>query len=329
MKAYVFRNYGNPDVLKLEEFEKPTPKENEVLVKVQAASVNALDWHLLTADIFLVRLMGGGLLKPKNIRLGADVAGLVEAVGTNVTQFKPGDAVFGDVAPWDGGGFAEYVCVPEKAFALKPANLSFEQAAAVPVAGITALQGLRDKGLVQPGQQVLINGAAGGVGTFAVQIAKHLGAEVTAVCSTRNLEQARSLGATNVIDYTREDFTKADRQYDLILAVNGFHPLSAYKRALKPEGRYIMAGGSMAQIFQGMLMGTGRSKTTGKIMGSVSARASQKDLVTLAGLLQEGRITAVIEKSYPFSQAPEAIRHLGSGHARAKVVIVMGDNNKD
>lgn len=323
MKAYVFHKYGKPDVLKLEEFEKPTPKENEVLVKVQAASVNALDWHLLTADIFLVRLMGGGLLKPKNIRLGADIAGQVEAVGKNVSQFKPGDAVFGDVAPWDGGSFAEYVCVPEKAFALKPAHLSFEQAAAVPVAGITALQGLRDRGRLQPGQQVLINGAAGGVGTFAIQIAKHLGAEVTAVCSTRNLEQARSLGAAHVIDYNREDFTKGDRQYDLIFAVNGYHPLSAYKRALKPEGRYIMAGGKFIQFLQGMLLGTGKSKTTGKIIGFVAAKASQKDLITLAGLLQEGRITAVIDKSYPFSQAPEAIRYLGTGHARAKVVISM------
>ena len=328
MKAYVFHKYGSPDVLRLEEFEKPAPKEDEVLVKVHAASVNALDWHMLTADIFLVRFMGGGLFKPKNTRIGADIAGRVEAVGKNVTQFKPGDAVFGDVNPWNGGGFAEYVCVPAKAFAIKPANISFEEAAAVPVAGITALQGLRDEGQVQPGQQVLINGAAGGVGTFAVQIARHFGAEVTAVCSTHNLEQARSLGAAHVIDYTKEDFTKSGQQYDLILAVNGYHPLSAYKRALKPEGRYVMAGGTMAQIFQAMLLGSGKAKTTGKKMGGVSAKHSQKDLVTLAELLEAGKIAAVIDKSYPFSQAPEAIRYLGTGHARAKVVIVMVESSK-
>ena len=328
MKAYVFHKYGSPDVLRLEEFKKPAPKEDEVLVKVHAASVNALDWHMLTADIFLVRFMGGGLFKPKNIRLGADVAGLVEAVGTNVTQFKPGDAVFGDVNPWNGGGFAEYVCVPAKAFVLMPTNLSYEEAAAVPIAGITALQGLRDVGQVQPRQQVLINGAAGGVGTFAVQIAKYLGAEVTAVCSTRNLEQAHSLGAAHVIDYTREDFTKSGQQYDLIFAINGYHPLPAYKRALKPDGRYVMAGGKFAQIFQGMLQGSGKSKTNGKKLGSVSAKASQEDLVTLAVLLETGNLLSVIDKRYPFSQAPEAVRYLGSGHARAKVVIVMEDSSQ-
>ncbi|MCJ7596331.1 MAG: NAD(P)-dependent alcohol dehydrogenase [Desulfobacterales bacterium] len=328
MKAFVFHKYGSPDVLRLEEVEKPTPKEDEVLVKVQAASVNALDWHMLTADIFLVRLMGGGLFKPKNTRIGADVAGQIEAVGRNVTQFKVGDAVFGDVNPWDGGGFAEYVCVPAKAFVLIPPNISFEEAAAVPIAGITALQGLRDQGQVQPGQQVLINGAAGGVGTFAVQIARHLGAEVTAVCSTRNLEQARALGAAHVIDYTKEDFTKSDQQYDLIFAVNGYHPHSAYKRALKPEGRYVMAGGTMPQIFQAMLLASGKSKTNGKKMGSVSAKASQKDLIFLTLLLEEGKIVSTIDKTYPFSQTPEAIRYLGSGHARAKVVIVMEDSSK-
>jgi NADPH:quinone reductase-like Zn-dependent oxidoreductase len=326
MKAFVFHKYGPPDVLRLEEFEKPTPKEGEVLVKVHAASVNALDWHLLTADIFMVRLMGGGLFKPKNIRLGADVAGQVEAVGKNVVQFKTGDAVFGDVAPWDGGSFAEYVCVPEKAFALKPAKLSFEEAAAVPVAAITALQGLRDEGRVQPGQQVLINGASGGVGTFAVQIARHLGAEVTAVCSPRNQEQARTLGAAHVIDYTKEDFTTTGQQYDMILAVNGYHTLSAYRRALKPGGRYVMAGGTTAQIFQSMLLGPRMSKKQGIKMGGVSAKASQKDLNTLKELLESGAILPIIAKSYPFSQTPEAVRHLGAGHASAKIVISMQDN---
>ena len=232
MKAIVYTKYGSPDVLQLKDVEKPTPKDAEVLIKIHAASVNAYDWHFLTADIFLIRLMGGGLLKPKYTRLGADVAGRVEAVGSNVKQFQPDDEVFGMVQ----GGFAEYACAPENAVALKPSNLSFEEAAAVPMAAITALQGLRDAGQIQPGQKVLINGASGGVGTFAVQIAKLYGAEVTAVCSTRNLDQARSLGADHVIDYTQEDFTQNGQQYDLILAVNGYHPLSAYKRALAPKG---------------------------------------------------------------------------------------------
>ena len=231
MKAIVYTKYGPPDVIQLKEVEKPTPKEDEVLVKVHAASVNAYDWHFLTADIFLMRLMGGGLLKPKNPRLGADIAGRVEAVGRNVKQFLPGDEVFGDISANGNGSFAEYVCSLENAFSLKPGNLSFEEAAAVPMAGFTALQGLRDQGQIQPGQKVLINGASGGVGTFSVQFAKYFGAEVTAVCSTRNLDQARSLGADHVIDYTKEDFTQNGQQYDLILAVNGYHPISAYKRA--------------------------------------------------------------------------------------------------
>ncbi len=224
MKAIVTEQYGPPDVLHLKEVEKPAPKEGEVLVKVHAASVNAYDWHLLTADIFLVRLMGGGLLKPKNTMVGADIAGQVEAVGSNVQQFKPGDEVFGDIAPSGSGGFAEYASVPEKLLALKPDNLSFEEAAAVPMAAVTALQGLRDVGQIKPGQKVLVQGASGGVGTFAVQIAKAFGAEVTAVCSTRNLEQARTLGADHVIDYTKEDFTQNGQQYDLILAANGYPP---------------------------------------------------------------------------------------------------------
>src|SRR3990172_6739733 len=252
MKAIVYEKYGSPDVLRLTEVEKPTPTDDEALIKIHAASVNAYDWHFLTADIFLIRLMGGGFLKPKNTRLGADIAGRVEAVGKNVKQFQPDDEVFGMVR----GGFAEYACALENALALKPSNLSFEEAAAVPMAAVTALQGLRDEGQIQAGQKVLINGASGGVGTFAVQIAKSFGAEVTAVCSTRNLDQARSIGADQVIDYTREDFTKNGQQYELILAANGYHSLSAYKRALTPKGIYIMAGGSVAQIFQSMLMGS-------------------------------------------------------------------------
>ena len=321
MKAIVYTKYGSPDVLQFKDVEKPAPKDDEVLVKIHAASVNAYDWHFLTADIFLIRLMGGGLLKPKDSRLGADIAGRVEAVGKNVRQFKPEDEVFGMVR----GGFAEYVCTLENALALKPSNLSFEEAAAVPMAAVTALQGLRDEGQIQAGQRVLINGASGGVGTFAVQIAKSFGAEVTAVCSTRNLDQARSLGADHVIDYTREDFTRSGQRYDLILAANGYHSLSAYKRALAPTGVYIMAGGSKAQIFQAMLMGSWMSETGGRKMGGVSAKRSQKDLTFLKELLEAGNVVPTIDRRYPLREAAEALRYLGKGHARGKVVITVGD----
>ena len=268
-----------------------------------------------------MRLMGGGLLKPKYTGLGADIAGRVEAVGKNAKQFQPGDEVYGMVK----GGFAEYACALEDALALKPSNLSFEEAAAVPMAAVTALQGLRDKGKIQAGQKVLINGASGGVGTFAVQIAKSFGAEVTAVCSTRNMDQARSLGADHVIDYTKEDFTQNGQQYDLILAANGYHPLSAYKRALTPKGIYVMAGGSKAQMFQGMLLGTWMSESGGRKMGGVSAKRNQKDLVILTKLLEAGKIVPVIDRRYPLSEAAEALRYLGEGHARGKVVITMED----
>ncbi len=321
MKAILRYKYGPPAVLQLVEVAKPVPKENEILVRIQAASVNALDWHLLTADIFLVRFMGEGLLKPKNPKLGADMAGQVEAVGSQVEEFKIGDEVFGDIAPWGMGSFAEYAVVPEKALALKPANLSFEAAAAVPVAGFTALQGLRDQGKIQPGQKVLVQGAAGGVGTFAVQIAKYYGAEVTAVCSTRNMEQARSLGAEHVIDYTKENFTHNGQQYDLILAVNGYHPLSAYQRALTPAGRYVMAGGTFRQIFESMLFGPRKSKAGGQHMGGVSAKTNKDDLLFLKALLEAGKIVPVIDKRFPLSETAEALRYLGTGHARAKIVI--------
>ena len=320
MKAIVYTKYGSPDVLHLKDVEKPTPKDDEVLIKIRAASVNAYDWHFLTADIFLIRLMGGGLLKPKDSRLGADIAGQVETVGRNVKQFQPGDEVFGDIGH---GGFAEYVCAPESRLALKPANLSFEEAAAVPMAALTALQGLRDEGRIQPRQKVLVNGASGGVGTFAVQIAKAFGAEVTAVCSPRNLEQAHALGADLVIDYTREDFTQNGEQYDLIFAANGYHPLSAYKRALTPQGIYVMAGGTMAQIFQAMLLGSWMSKKGGKKMGGVSAKIDQKDLGIIKELLEAGKVVPVIDKRYPLSEAAEALRYLGEGHARGKVVITV------
>lgn len=324
MKAIVYEKYGSPDVIQFKDIDKPTPKDDEVLIKIHAASVNAYDWHFLTADIFLIRFMGGGLLKPKNTRLGADMAGRVEAVGKNVKQFQPGDEVFGMVK----GSFAEYTCAPENALALKPVDTSFNEAAAIPMAAITALQGLRDEGQIRAGQKVLINGASGGVGTFAVQIAKSFGTEVTAVCSTRNLEQARSIGADHVIDYTKEDFTQNGQQYDLVFAANGYHSLSAYKRALTPKGIYIMAGGSMAQIFQSMLMGSMMSETNGRKMSGVSAKRSQDDLVFIKELFEAGKVKSIIDRQYLLSETAEALRYLGAGHARGKVVISVESNNK-
>jgi NADPH:quinone reductase-like Zn-dependent oxidoreductase len=328
MKAIVYIKYGPPDVLELKEVEKPTPQDNEVLVKVHAASLNAYDWHLLRADPFLVRLMGGGLLKPKNQILGADLAVQVEAVGRNVKQFQPGDEVFGDLSGCGCGGFAEYVSVPENALALKPANMTFEETAAVPMAAVTALQGLRDKGQIQPGQKVLINGASGGVGTFAVQIAKSFGAEVTAVCSTGKMDMTRSIGADQVIDYTQEDFTQNGQCYDLILAVNGYHSIWDYKRVLSPRGIYVMAGGSMAQIFQAMLLGPWISMAGSKKMGGLSARPNQKDLVFMKELLEAGKVVPVIDRRYPLSEVAEAIRYLEEGHARGKVVITVEHTSK-
>lgn len=322
MKAVAHERYGSPDVLEIREVAKPVPKDDEVLIKVHAASVNAYDWHFLTADIFLIRIMGGGVFKPKDTRLGADIAGRVEAIGNNVKQFQPGDEVFG----MGKGGFAEYACAPEDALVLKPVNLSFEQAAAVPMAGTTALQGLRDEGKVRPGQKVLIQGASGGVGTFAIQIAKSFGAEVTAVCSTRNVDQARSIGADHVVDYTKENFTQSGKQYDLIFAANGYHSLSAYKRALAPRGLYVMAGGTKAQIFEAMLFGSLMSITGDKKMGGVSAKRSQKDLLVLKDLIEAGKVVPVVDKRYPFREAAEALRYLGEGHARGKVVISMDGN---
>jgi NADPH:quinone reductase-like Zn-dependent oxidoreductase len=319
MKAIIHERYGPPDVMRLADVEKPTPNDNQVLVKIHAASVNALDWHLLTADIFLVRLEMG-MLRPKNKIRGADIAGQVEAVGKNVTRFKPGDEVFGDTAH---GGFAEYAVASERALSLKPANLSFEQAAAIPVAALTALQGLRNVGKIQAGQKVLINGAAGGVGTFAVQIAKAFGAEVTAVCSTRNLEQARTLGADHVIDYSKENFTENGQQYDLIFAANGYHPLTAYKRALKPRGVYVMAGGTPKQIFGAVLFGRLMSEKNGRKMTNFLAESNPEDLQTLKEMCEAGKLVPVIDKRYALEQTPEALRYLGSGHARGKVIITI------
>jgi NADPH:quinone reductase-like Zn-dependent oxidoreductase len=327
MKAIVYTEYGSPDVLHLEDVEKPVPADGEVLVKVHAVSVNAADLHLLRADPFLVRL-SSGFLKPKHTTLGSDIAGRVEAVGSNVTQFKPGDEVFGDISACGWGGFAEYVCVRENALVLKPTNLSFEQAAAVPMAAVTALQGIRHAGQIRPGQKILINGASGGVGTFAVQLAKSFGAEVTAVCSTRNLETARSIGADHVIDYTQEDFATNGQQYDLILAANGDRSISDYKRALSPTGVYVQTGGSMSQMTQAMIQGPWISMTGSKKMSNMGvAKPNQKDLAFMKELLESGKVKPVIDRCYPLSEVPDALRYLEAGHARGKVVITVAQNN--
>jgi len=319
MKAVIRRKYGPPEVLEFVEAERPVPKAGEVLIKVHAASLNQYDWHFLSADIFLLRLMGGGLFKPKDPRLGADVAGRVEAVGDGVAQLKPGDEVYGMI----DASFAEYACAPEGALAPKPANCTFEEAAALPMAGLTALQGLRDAGGIKPGQRVAINGASGGVGTFALQLAKHFGAEVTAVCSAGNREQARSLGADRVIDYAVEDFTREGIRYDLILAVNGYHPLSAYKRALAPKGIYVMTGGSTAQIMQALLLGPPMSEKGGRRLVALTAKRSLEDLLLLKGLVEAGRVLPCIDRRFGFAESAEALRYLGAGHARGKVVIAM------
>lgn len=319
MKAILRTQYGPPERLQLVEVEKPEPKDHQVLVKVHAASANALDWRPFTIPI-LIRLLDGGLLKPKDPKMGADIAGTVEAVGGSVTEFKPGDAVFGVC----GGSFAEYALAGESKLAHKPANLSFEQAAAVPVAAFTALQGLRDKGRIQAGQKVLIYGASGGVGTYAVQIAKSFGADVTAVCRTRNLDMARSLGADRVIDYTREDFTKSGQQYDLILAVNGHRKLADYRKALTSTGICVVAGGSLNQIFGAILLGRFLSKTGGtQITSQGMATTPKTDLLVLKELLESGKIVPAIEKSYPLSETPQAIQYLIDEHARGKVVITV------
>jgi NADPH:quinone reductase-like Zn-dependent oxidoreductase len=326
MKAIIYTQYGSPDVIQFKEVEKPTPKDDEVLIKVHAASVNAGDWHYLRGTPWLFRL-ASGLLKPKNIFLGADVAGQVEAVGKNVTQFQPGDEVFGDLSACGRGTFAEYVCASETALVLKPANISFEEAAAVPVAAVTALQGLQSRVQIQPGQKVLINGASGGVGSFAVQIAKTFGAEVTAVCSTRNLDRMRSIGADYVIDYTQEDFTKNGQQYDFILAANGYRPFSDYKRALNPGGTYVMTGGATAQMFEAMLLGPLTSIRGNKKMGNVMAKPDQEDLTFMKELLEAGKVKSVIDRCYPLSEVAEAIRYLEAGLAQGKVVITVQSGN--
>lgn len=325
MKAIVYCDYGLAN-LKLADVEKPTPSDDQLLIRVRAASVNPYDWHFVEGTPKIIRALGVGLRKPKDIRLGVDFAGTVEAVGKNITQFKPGDEVFGG----RGGAFAEYICRNATgAVALKPPNITFEQAASVNIAGITALQGLRDKGKVAPGQKVLINGASGGVGTFAVQIAKSLGADVTGVCSTRNIDLVRSLGADHVIDYTKVDFTKSDQRYDVILDNVANHSLTEFRRVLAPEGRYVMVGGGGAneQGLLGVLMRPLKalvmSPFVSQQMGMMMADSNQKDLTFLADLIQSGKVKPVIDRTYKLNEVPEAIRYLEQGHARGKVIITV------
>jgi NADPH:quinone reductase-like Zn-dependent oxidoreductase len=322
MNAIVYHRYGSPDVVEMGEIDKPAVGDDRVLVRVHAASINPLDWHAMRGLPYIAR-MEFGLRKPESAVLGVDFAGTVESVGRSVKQFQPGDEVFGG----RGGALAEYMSVPEdRAIALKPANLTFEQAAAVPAAGFTALQGIRDKGQVHPGQRVLINGAAGGVGMFAVQIAKSFGAEVTGVCSTRNVEMVRSIGADHVIDYTREDFTRPEKRYEVLLDAVGNRPASEVRRALTSNGTLVLVGGK-----GGRLLGPLTSFLTAAVMSRfVSqnlvpflAKNNKADLLVLKELIEAGKITPVIDRSYPLSEAAEAIRYLEQGHARGKVVITV------
>lgn len=323
MKAIAYTEYGPPETLRLEEVTKPVPKDNEVLVKICAASVNAADWRMMRADPFLIRLYGG-LFRPKRFPvLGADIAGRVESVGGNVSQFKQGDEVFGDVFASGFGGFAEYKCARENELVLKPSNISFEEAAAIPLAARTALHGLRDSGRVKAGQKVLIHGASGGVGTFAVQLAKYFGADVTAVCSTKKVELISSLGADHVIDYTQADFMLSVQRYDLILGVNGFRSILDYRRALSPRGKYAMIGGGSAQLFQALLLGPWISMAGSRKIVVVSSKPNREDLRFLKELVESGKIKPVIDKRYPLAAVPEAVRYVERGHAFGKVVITM------
>jgi NADPH:quinone reductase-like Zn-dependent oxidoreductase len=320
MKAIVYTKYGPPAVLKLKEVAKPAPRDDEVLIKVQAVSVNRSDWEGLRGKPLYARI--GGLLKPRHQILGSDIAGRVEMVGRNVRRFRPGDEVFGDISG-RLGGFAEYVCARESALALKPASITFEEAAAIPQAAVIALQGIRDKGQVQLGQEVLVNGAGGGAGTFAVQLAKLYGAEVTGVDNTDKLDFMRWLGADHVIDYTREDFTKDGKQYDLILDVVANRSVFAYKRALRSNGSYFLAGGSVATIFQILLLGPWIRGTTGKKIRILAVKPNLRDLVYITELYGAGKVVPVIARRYPLSEVPEALRYLGEGRTKGKVVITV------
>jgi NADPH:quinone reductase-like Zn-dependent oxidoreductase len=329
MKAIVYCEYGSPDVLKFADVEKPVPTDNQVLIKVRAASLNALDAYMVR-DAWLNRLIFG-LRKPRDTRLGRDVAGQVEAVGKNITEFKPGDEVFGICR----GSLAEYAVTFERALATKPPNVSFEQAASLPLAGLTALQGLRE-GKIQPGQKVLINGATGGVGTFAVQIAKSLGAEVTAVCSTRNVDLVRSIGADHVIDYTKEDFTKSDQRYDVIFDNVANHSFGERRRVLNPKGICVLAGmggagvkqsEAMGRIVGNLFLARGLSSFVDQKFAQYMTKMSKPDLIMLGDLIQAGKLRPVIERTYKLNDAPEALRHFDQGHARGKLVITIGEES--
>lgn len=321
MKAMVYEQYGSPEQLELREVEKPIPKDNEVLVKVHAVSVNRSDWEGLTGTPLYARI--GGLFKPGNPILGSDIAGRAEQVGKNVTRFQPGDEVFGLMRGYNGG-FAEYACAPEGALALKPADLTFEQASTIPQAGVIALQGIRAQGHVQPGQDVLINGAGGGAGIFAVQLAKLHGAHVTGVDNTEKLDLIRSLGADRVIDYTKQDFTRNGEQYDLILDLIAYRSVFDYQRALKPNGRYFMVGGSVGTMFQALLLGPLIKGVTSKQTSLLIVIPSAHDMVIVAELVQSGKVMTVIDRVYPLSELAQALRYLGEGHAKGKLVITPG-----
>lgn len=330
MKAVVYTHYGSPDVLHIQEIEKPTPGDDEVLVKVHAVAINAVDWQLLRGKPFIGRFIFAGFPWPKSRTLGSDIAGRVEAVGKNVTRFQPGDGVFAGRGALVGGGMTEYVCVRERSLQPKPSNASFAMAATLPIPGVTALQALRDKGEVKPGQKVLINGASGGIGTFAVQLAKWLGAEVTAVCSTRHLETARSVGADHVIDYTKEDFTRNGRQYDLIIDIAASRSISDYKRALSPQGACVFTGisaGSWLRFLRHLLMGPLVSRMGSKKFLRFGSKLYPKDMALLGELLAEGKLVPVIDKCFPMSEAAEAMRYFGEGHPRGKVVITISPDS--
>lgn len=325
MKAVVRTTYGSPDVLQLKDVPRPTPTDDEVLIKIHSTSVNRTDWEGLTGKPVYARI--GGLRKPRHPVLGSDIAGRVEAVGKNIKRLQPGDEVFGDLM-WRMGGFAEYVCAGEKSLALKPAGLTFEEAAAIPQAGVIALQGVRDKGQVKQGQKVLINGGGGGTGMFAVQLAKLYGAEVTGVDNTGKLDFMRSIGADHVIDNTREDFTRSGKQYDLILDVIAYRSVFAYRRALKPNGSYFAVGGSIATMLQIMLLGPWIRRRTRKKIRYLIVQPNIKDLLHITELCEAGKIVPVIDRRYPLSEAPEALRYLGEERARGKIVITMEANNE-
>ena len=322
MKAIVCNKYGSPDVLEIKELKKPLPTENQVLVRVHSSSLNYSNLVLLKGKPFLARF-AFGLMRPKFSIPGGDIAGKVEAVGKDVKLFKVGDEVFGDLSGCGWGGFAEYVTVPENALAIKPTNISFEEAAAVPMASVTALQGLRDKGKIKSGQKVLIYGASGGVGTFAVQIAKSFGAEVTGICSTRNVEILHSIGADHIIDYTKEDFTQNKERYDLILGVNGSNSISDFKRVLKPNGNFVHVGGSESQFFQTIVLGPLISMTGNKKISNLLQRANQKDLNHIKELLEIGKIKPIIDKRFKLTEITEAFNYFQEGHAQGKVVITI------